>query len=733
MSLLAWAAMASSVAFALLLQIAFSRRAQGSSSRVFLLFCLAGLSLSLLDLGLQTAVSARAANVWARVQSCWPFLPALLFHFALVYSGIRPTRWRRLGLLVLYAIVLALTLIGLTTRQVTAGVEREAWGWTHVRPLNTATLLATVFGASVGLATVIIVFRHSVRSRGEPNRHQTRHVAIAAAIPVLTGLLTDGVLPLLGLRLPSLATVSAFFCALLLGSAIRSHGLFSLSPTLAAESIVAAISDALLLVSPAGTIQRANPAAARLLGAEERELLGQRIEAFIPPDDLPAVSGSGPAPGATPARVEVTARSRSGVRLPVAVSRTPVAAPDGTPIGTAVSMQNLTEIEQAHEMALMLDRAIATTRTGVTIRDRNGQIVYSNPADVAMHGYASLDELIGQPARVFGPPEAAAPLSVAEVESMDGLVREGLNVRKDGSVFPVRLVSDIVRSKAGRVIGVITVCEDISQRRQAEEEVRRAHEQLRATSGALIQAEKLAALGELAATVAHEINQPLNAIKISCQASLRALQRGETGPGEQDLREIADLVNRAAEVVDQVRRFVRRAEGAVVGHVDINAVVTAATALVARQLEDRHIELVQDLAAGLPGVIGDAVSLEQVLLNLIVNAKDALESGRPERRRIEVRTHRGAADRPDGGAAVVIEVADTGPGIPEHLHQEVFTPFFTTKKAGKGTGLGLAIVQRIVDQHHGKIQVHSVLGRGTRFEITLPGVAALAEAGQASS
>jgi len=720
-SAVGWVAVASSLAFAQLFVLALRRRRQGRAVIVFAGYCLGGLVQSLVEVGFQSSGSLAHAAAWARLRACWPVMPVLLLHFAVAYAKPRLRRAHALLLAVLYASALALLLLGLTTDLLDAGIERDAWGWFQRHAAGPSPWAAAGWASTVGAITAVVLWGHWVRMRQRALRAQALLVAVGATLPIVAAMLTEALLPLSGRRVPPLTMGAVLAGSLLIGWAVRRHDLLMLSAATAADAIIAAMADALFLVDQAGTICRVNPAACRLLHLREEELVGRRFLDLVEANEAPTAPATTPVAGTFMAG----AVGGGGRRIPVRVSGAVVTATSGAVIGMVVSLQDYSEIARAHEMMAMLDRAIATTRTGITIKDRAGRILYANPADVEMHGYDSVDELLGKPASIFGPAEAARPLPSAAVDSIDGLVREGFNVRRDGSRFPVRLVSDVVRNHAGVAVGLITVCEDITARRRVEEELRRSHEEARASSAALIQAEKLTALGEVAASMVHELNQPLNAIKISCQAALRAAAPDAAGPGVEDLREIVDLVNRAAEVVDHVRRFARRTEGVPHGSVDMNPVVGRAVALLAPQMEDRGIELVQTLSPGLPAVIGDPVALEQVVLNLLVNAKDALAQGRTERPRIELRT-RVAPTGSDPGASVIVEVIDNGPGIAEELQRSIFEPFFTTKAAGKGTGLGLAIVRRIVEQHHGAITLTSHPGSGACFSITLPGVAALA-------
>jgi len=231
----------------------------------------------------------------------------------------------------------------------------------------------------------------------------------------------------------------------------------------------------------------------------------------------------------------------------------------------------------------------------------------------------------------------------------------------------------------------------------------------------LIHSAKLAAIGTLAAGVAHELNQPLTVVRALAQ-ELRAC-----GAADEDmatpLADIENQTSRMIQIIEHLRTVSRDARSEKTP-VRINEVVREALSMVGQQLRNRGVELILELGNDLPGVTANATQIEQVVLNLLTNARDALE-GHPAPR-VCVRTW----ESQDGGgelhAWVVIEVADNGPGIPAELRDRVFEPFFTTKEASQGTGLGLAVSHGIVTDHGGRLQLVTGDNSGTTFRVWLP-------------
>jgi len=235
---------------------------------------------------------------------------------------------------------------------------------------------------------------------------------------------------------------------------------------------------------------------------------------------------------------------------------------------------------------------------------------------------------------------------------------------------------------------------------------------LQQTQAQLIQSGKLAAVGTLAAGVAHELNQPLMVIRGYAQ-ELLADERLVDEEIREDLRRIEAQTTRMAAIINHLCDFSRQSKGKR-EVTDLNHVVTGALTFLAKQLKTKNIAVVQELLPALPPVWADPMQIEQVLLNLVTNARDAMEPAGVGT--ITIRTELTA------GSRVGLSVTDIGPGIPGDLQTRIFDPFFTTKEVDRGTGLGLSISHGIVEEHGGEIMVESPVGdgRGARFTIALP-------------
>ena len=231
----------------------------------------------------------------------------------------------------------------------------------------------------------------------------------------------------------------------------------------------------------------------------------------------------------------------------------------------------------------------------------------------------------------------------------------------------------------------------------------------------MIQAAKLATLGEMATSVAHELNQPLNVIRMAAGNVLRKLEKGNADPTylNDKLERIASQTERAAAIIDHMRMFGRKADEKPI-KLDPREAIRGALNLMGEQLRLAEIEVVTNLSGACRPVLGHQLLMEQVVLNLLTNARDAIQAkARDGEKKIDI-----AVDGADDGA-VKIMVQDTGGGISKKIIGRIFEPFYTTKEMGKGTGLGLSVSYGIIRDMGGTIEAENADG-GARFTITLP-------------
>ncbi len=378
----------------------------------------------------------------------------------------------------------------------------------------------------------------------------------------------------------------------------------------------------------------------------------------------------------------------------------PLLDKDGNLQAVGVIGRDVTELEKTREEIgkrereiMRLYAAVEQLPVSVVMTDINGDIQYVNAAFERTTGY-SREEALGQNPRILksGKHEDAFYKEMWETIS-SGEVWQGrfINKARDGHLFTEEAVISPVKGEDGSIIGYIAVKEDITQRLALEAELR--------------QAQKLEAVGTLAGGLAHDFNNILAAL----QGYITLLKQNPLirQEGGHILNKLERAVERGAGLTRKVLAISKPTEAAM-APLDVNEVIREAVSVL-QETTDRRISFHLDLDETIPPVKGDHGQLIQVMMNLLVNAIQAMPQGGD----IIVRTSVQWGE-------VLIEVCDTGLGMDQEILGKVFDPFFTTKSPGKGTGLGLTMVHRIVESHQGHITVQSVKGEGTTFYISLP-------------
>jgi len=364
----------------------------------------------------------------------------------------------------------------------------------------------------------------------------------------------------------------------------------------------------------------------------------------------------------------------------------------------AIAVENARLYQSLEQKALQIERLkdfseniVASLRIGILTIDLEDRIESWNP---------QLEELLGiPPGEALGrrveevlPHDLTAEIATrAPNDHVSSIYRFHLNTRTNHHRVVNASIAPLL-GKSGARLGHLVLLDDITQRVRLEDQ--------------MVQTEKLTSLGLLAAGVAHEVNTPLAVISNYIQ--MLAKQIPNDDPRQKTIERIVKQTFRASEIVNNLLNF-SRTGGTEPVAVDLNSVLEETLTLVQHPLKTARVSVVRNYTAELPQVLGSATRLQQVFLNLFMNARDAMPNGGM----LEVRT---AAQN----GSVEIEVSDTGTGIPaENLHR-IFDPFFTTKATGRGTGLGLSVSYGIIKEHAGKVEVRSTPGKGTSFRLEFP-------------
>jgi two-component system, cell cycle sensor histidine kinase and response regulator CckA len=477
-------------------------------------------------------------------------------------------------------------------------------------------------------------------------------------------------------------------------------------------AIVQSSDDAIISKTLDGTIQSWNPSAVRIFGYASEEIIGRSILLLIPPelhqeerDVLARISRGEHVP-----HFETIRRHKDGALLSLSVTVSPVRDASGTIVGAASIKRDISASRRAAETSARLAAIVESSEDAILSKSLAGIVQTWNVAAERMYGYTPA-EMIGRSIYTMVPDELQREEEdiLARVGQGEHLAHyETIRRRRDGNLVNVSLTLSPIRDPGGRVIAASSIQRDITDRKRAEETLR--------------QAAKMEAIGALAGGLAHDFNNQLYAV--SGFAHFISRDTGLSSAARQDLLEIQKITERMASLTRQLLAFARQ-QVLNPEILDLNLAVEDVRPMLQR-LIGTNMEIDLDLAPGPKWVRVDRAQLVQVLLNLVINARDAMPVGGS----IVVRTttlevspgH--VLDRlrvsVEAGAYAELAVTDSGEGIaPEHL-PHIFEPFYTTKEVGLGTGLGLATVEGIVSQSGGRIQVDSAVGRGTTIRLLLP-------------
>jgi C4-dicarboxylate-specific signal transduction histidine kinase len=307
------------------------------------------------------------------------------------------------------------------------------------------------------------------------------------------------------------------------------------------------------------------------------------------------------------------------------------------------------------------------------------------------------------------------------VQVRQSLRRQTAVWQRDGKWYDV--TGDPILDESGRLTGIVHIMSDITGQRQADEARRAAEAELELQRAATMRGDRLRSLGQMAAGIAHELNQPLVGVRGLAEHLLIGMDRGWKASDEQvqkKLEMIIEQADRMSHLIEHVRTFARDAGKPECRTVQVNDVVRSALELLGAQLRAQGLAWECEFADALSTVWANPFSLEEVVLNLVLNSRDAVAEvlqagGTPEQPHIRVRTRQ---SREGEAGRVELQVIDRGTGIPPERLASLFEPFFTTKP--QGTGLGLAICKSIVEQFGGTISLESTVGWGTSVTVSLP-------------
>ncbi len=384
----------------------------------------------------------------------------------------------------------------------------------------------------------------------------------------------------------------------------------------------------------------------------------------------------------------------------------PLKDEDGHVESVMLFMDDVTEKKSLGERVREVERHLASVVESandlIVSLDATGAVMTWNSAAERILGFSHREVERRKFADFFSETDRSHLQALLTQLAREGQVQEiemGMRA-KVGQELLISWRFSAMREEGNQVVALVGVGRDLTEKRQLELQ--------------LVQSAKMAALGEMAGGIAHEIRNPL---AITSSAAQILLKKGDDCEIRQECAEkIRTAASRAAAIIENLLRFARPSEG-LVDRVDVNSAVEDTLSLIGHQISLQSIEIAKRLAAGLPKVKGNKNQLQQVFMNIILNAYHAM----PEGGRFTIESRLAS---PNHQAWIEVTFVDTGCGIPEEHRSRIFDPFFTTMPVGKGTGLGLSIAYSIIQQHGGTIREESEVGNGSAFTVALPALGA---------
>jgi PAS domain S-box-containing protein len=464
-----------------------------------------------------------------------------------------------------------------------------------------------------------------------------------------------------------------------------------------------------------------NTGARKIFGWEKKEILGEYLyktyvekkESFIEREEFKKLQAG------NALEKEVIRKKKNGEAFLSRAVITAMRDMEGDLIGYLEISRDVTERKRLEweliETKDYLENILESSADGIITTNQKGTITYVN------RGLEEIlqdkkEKLIGSHVSFFYLDGIAEARKIMNILRRDQkfINYEMIMIDKSGREIPINTSAALLKNFKGEIIGTVGIFKDMTEKKRLEAKLRKAE-------ASLIQSAKMRELGDLVSGVAHEINNPLMASQ-TILFRLKEDYQQQKNYSHKKVIEFVDLIGRCndriATIVNHLREFSRETEMKFEA-LDIRIPLNNSLLINGQMLLDHHIEVTKDFSGELPKVMGSAPQLEQVFLNIISNARDALDLQHSDKELIIRSFYRVKNGTP---GEIIISFTDTGPGIPPEIKYKIFDPFFSTKAVGSGTGLGLSICYGIVEKHAGRIEVDSEIGKGATFRVILPAI-----------
>ncbi|HEX2957987.1 MAG TPA: PAS domain S-box protein [Chitinispirillaceae bacterium] len=617
---------------------------------------------------------------------------------------------------------------------------QQSWGWLLFWSSSIWTYLFFVYNSSSVLIGIILIYTALKKSNNPLFKRQSTLILITGSISMITGLVVNIIMPIYFRKyVVPVADITALIWAIGLSYAVFKYRILDITPFIAAGRIIDVMNDLLFLLDLNGHIISVNRSSIKSLDCHEKQLIGIDFRCLINEKDPKKSSILNVIRTSSSASIETTLSVTPGPSIPVTLSTSLIPGSGIVCVAHDISLQKM-RTESLNDAKKMLETEVSRATTelqktnqllvqeisdhkqaavelmeteerfrvvfenapdGMYLEEKNGNILDVNHEALRIAGFNK--------AKVIGVSIDEIGLHLEPTPNLTvGTPYESTILRADGTSVPIEFSNHIVKVQGRELI--LGVVRDISLRKKSESEA----EHLKAQ---LLQAQKMEAIGRLAGGIAHDFNNLLGGI-IGYTGVLQKLLK--TQPKESEIvNKIHNVARQATDRVAQLLAFARKGKYQV-GPVDIHEVVDEITGLLEHTI-DKKITLMRAFKAAHAVVSGDHSQLHSAILNLAVNARDALPDGGMITfitEQVCVTDNTTVSDVPD--QFIKIKVQDNGIGMDEETRSRIFEPFFSTKEQGKGTGLGLASVYGTVKNHNGLIELESAPGTGTTFTITLP-------------